>query len=115
MEATLRGSYRAIHAVHVSIDGHEFELGVDTGSSVMAVAATGALDCPRWYRGDCTGPPIHNSYADGTSWSGRICGPASIQLGGLSVNFEFAGIFTDHDFLHFSRFENCADTGTDSG
>ena len=109
VEAALRGAFFAYHAVEVRIDGQNFELPVDTGSDLTAVPAASSLNCPRWYRGACTGLPIGSSYGDGTWWSGRTCGPESIQLGGLVAQAEFSGMQrTGKHFLHYSDISTCA-------
>ena len=76
------------------------------------VPATASIGCPRWYNGTCTGSEIRAAYGIAQwgdhGWSGRICGPVSIQLGGLVVRTEFAGVYREDNYFSLAEQNVCS-------
>lgn len=95
----LTGSAWSDYSVSVTINGETFEVIVDTGSSIFAVAASAFMNCSAHYTGSCDGPSASASYGSG-NWSGSICSGAEVSMAGLHAGAPiFAGITSVSHFL----------------
>ena len=93
----LDGDTHIGYAVAVTIDGREYNLLVDTGSSTLAVAASIDLGCTAYYPNECDGPDISEVYVF-NNWTGKVC-TADIRVVGRSAGpVRFGGIKTQHRF-----------------
>ncbi|MHB8418561.1 MAG: pepsin-like aspartyl protease [Myxococcales bacterium] len=88
----LQGCPEIGYAAPFTIGGETFQLGVDTGSSTLAVAASACVDCgavePRYTPGP--GAVDQNSgveiaYGDGQSWAGEIFDD-QVEIDGLGAS-----------------------------
>jgi hypothetical protein len=96
----IEGSVSIDYSVQLTVGGQEFRALVDTGSSLLALAAAPtSAGCTQFYTGNCSGGSIEQSYGSG-SWTGRVCMEALVSMGGLSAGSpRFAGILAVHRFL----------------
>jgi len=99
----LQGSAGTDYAVDVVIGGETFQVIVDTGSSVFAVAASPLDGCLDYYTGTqeyCTGPFLQEIYGSG-NWTGKQCQGPEVTLAGLSAGAPpFAGITEQKQFFN---------------
>lgn len=98
-EGQLEGAAYADYSVQVTIGAQTFEVIVDTGSSMFAVAASSDVACSPYYRGACTGPSLNEEYGTG-SWTGAVCQGPQVTLAGLTAGqAAFGGIQAQDQFL----------------
>ncbi|MDC0525878.1 pepsin-like aspartyl protease [bacterium] len=100
--SVLEGAAFTDYQAQVTLGSQTLELTIDSGSSTFAVAAAQtSADCANWYRGECSGTWVTNSYGSG-SWSGRVCSSLPVSIGGLSAGEPvFVGILEQvGDFLN---------------
>ena len=92
----VRGSAFADYSVAVTIGGQSFQVIVDTGSSVFAVAASSIDHCSPYYEGACDGATLPTQVYGSGTWDGRVCSGASVKMGGLRAGEPpFAGMLSE--------------------
>jgi len=97
---TIRGAAFADYSCIMTIGTQHFYTIVDTGSSTFAIAASSEQGaCSTYYSGTCSDKNVSAQYGSG-SWAGKVCAGAPIKMNGLAAGSpEFAGIFSQSNFL----------------
>jgi len=98
--SAITGSAFGDYSVGVTIGGQSFQLIVDTGSSVFAVASSTLDHCIPYYTGTCDGAAIPEQVYGSGSFSGTVCSGAPVTVGGLRAGEPaFAGITSQTGLL----------------
>lgn len=82
-----------LYSVEVQVDGHQtFDVLIDTGSPIFAVAASANLDS-KFYSGSCDGFDASLTYGGGMGFIGKACDGVEVKMGGMSAGMPtFVGI-----------------------